>query len=257
VNKADALARLHQYEQDNADLHPVTRRMLAIYLLASLRAPRDLVDELYGRKSNSPWRDTSARWWYVLATSKVARLWEGLREAAHAHGTMYATDRWLRDRLTPWELELVEKRSGKRLTHGRKVRGESSGVWFKAGTWFRNSPWTQIMVLNQHLDRPFELKYQHKLGKGGQRLVELELQDLVDLDKVSVPKAKWTSVEYVRDRIGELLGRPKMPLPTAAWFFQTQIPVPNGVITKHAVRTDDLGHKRMKDNTRRLWRGWT
>jgi hypothetical protein len=237
--KADAF--LLAYEEANADLSPQLRRLLGLFALAAARIlPREELTAAYLPGPTSIlWRDVSRRWWLILSTSGAAKHWKRFKTLAEQDGVSEAW-RWLRARVGKKRYALLKTRAGtlpwratkanlltQRKADGRTYAVHQQTCWFKGGTWRKMSPLTRLVVEGKTLEpRTYTMRWQRTL-RPHVRLLEHECRRVVDLDRMTVPEAKWALVAYVQRRISELVGR-TMSLGVAAWFLQVPVPLREG-----------------------------
>ena len=233
-NLSQARTWLAAYEKRNADLPLRDRRMLGLFALASMRRvlPQTVVEEIVGYPTSVFVRDMSRRWWLVLSYSGCAKHWNRFKTIAEQDGGPIAY-RWLLTRISKKRKTLVDQRLGTSVWRITKawLKGYRQSTrrwrWFKMGTWETRSPWTILLIDGDTLaDRRTTLPYTwcHKLNRKA-RLLERECYHRVNPDLVSVPEAKWGTLEYVRTRIPELIGSTrKYATPQQlSWFLATEI----------------------------------
>src|SRR5512135_1332627 len=220
-----ARTALLRYEEQNQDLDRQTRRLLGLAALGRYFGRRNLELAVGGRLPNAPFRDWSWRWWNVLYHSGLAGHWDrfvhdigkgGLRRAATT----------LRRRVSRKAYLLFLKRAG---TNPHNVPRPSTGYrWTKAGVWRTNSNWTRIFILKQHLPgRSMGKHWQRRLGNKGVKLIESELFQLYDPDRLPQYEIKQRAIEYVRRRIADMIGYKKpMGYRASCWFFNAKILTP-------------------------------
>lgn len=233
-NLSQARDWLTVYEKRNADLPQRDRRMLGLFALASMRRvlPRTVVEEIVGYPTSVFSRDISRRWWLVLSRSGCAKHWKHFKKIAEQDGSPIAY-RWLCARISKKRREVVDRRLGTSVWRITKswLKGyrqtERRWRWFKMGLWESRSPWTILLIDGGTLaDRRTVMPYTwcHKLNRKV-RLLERECYHRINPDLVSIPEAKWGTLEYVRKRIPELIGytRKYATLRQLSWFLTVDI----------------------------------
>ena len=222
---------LANYERDNGDLQPTTRRLLALSWLGG-KYGRRVMEFVMGQDlPRTPFQDSAWRWWSCLRLSGLSDKWDGFKSRAETEGLRKAMQ-WLRASTDAATLSIFQKRAGQNLhdTGGRKPKGIY--VWTKGGQYQRKMPMTKLLVLKQHLPPRNKFKPWHwKLGDDGVRRLEREVMSLINADVVFPHEAKWTAVRYVRRRIPELIkgaGYREASESAAAWFFTQPLPTEDG-----------------------------
>ena len=250
---------LKNYERDNGDISPATRRLLALSWLGS-KYGRKVMEYVLGQSlPRTPFRDSSWRWWTCLRLSGMEDKWDGFKDLAERDGLRKAMQ-WLRANTDPATLSIFQKRAGQGLhnTGGRKPKGQF--VWTKGGQWHKHMPMTKLLVLNQHLPPRHKHKpWQRRLGDDGVHRLESEVMALINPDIVFPHEAKWTAVQYVRRRIPELVGgrgyrSGSASQAAAAWFFNQTLPTEDGY-GYIAIRPNGRTHT-FVDKTQRCARIW-
>lgn len=221
----EALAALKAYEDANSDIPHPTLRLMALGAFAYAYGRRVLEAALEQRLPRLPFRDHSWRYWKCLELSGLGHCWDAFRDTVHAQGIRKACAQ-LRRTVPRDQYKLFRKRQWTTPHSGKGVRDK---VWTKGGVWRRESRFTQVLVLKQHLPRRTCLKPWHYKVEGPvARLVEKELMGLIKPDQTFPFEARQQAVDYVRRRIPELLGRKRaLGMEGVAWFFQQDIPIPH------------------------------
>ena len=169
-----ACAKVVAYEKANHDVPQPTRRLLALFTVARATT-RSVIKQILGYDSAVFFRDHSRRWWLVLSHSGLSRYWDGFKKRGQYEGLTVACN-WLRREVTPEEWDRFERRAGATKLWNRSETPKGDVIWTKSGCWHRRSPFTQLVVLKQHLpERPQLQRYQRRLGPLYVRLLEREL----------------------------------------------------------------------------------
>lgn len=235
---------LADYEKMNADLPEATRRQLAVFVLEP-RVGKAALEELFKRPlGQTPRRHRSWLWYNAMVASGMSHLWDDFC-AQHNDGIcMHHCLMWLQQEATPEEWALLSKRLGVELKSGKGVllnpywwkhypHTPRSAYWTKGGIWDVRNNFTKIIVLGESLDAIRDHGYSaisRALTRADTAQIERELHNTFDPDEMLAPDAINGAVEYVRRRIPDILGyeRELSSYKTASWFFQTQVPHPDG-----------------------------
>lgn len=228
---------LADYEKLNADLPEATRRQLAVFVLEP-RVGRAALEELFNRPlGQTPRRHRSWLWYNAMMASGMAHLWDDFC-AQHNEGVcMHHCLMWLRERATPEEWTLLSRRMGiESLNPGdwkHHPHTKRYAYWTKGGVWDVRNNFTKIIVLGESLDntRPYWYSaISRALTLNDLMQIERELHNTFDPDEMLAPDVINGAVDYVRQRIPDILGyeRELSSYKTASWFFQAKVPHPDG-----------------------------
>lgn len=245
----DALAR---YGSNNSDLDDRIVRYLGIAAISQY-FNRPIVERALDIKVPQAYhRDTSWRWWNVLVYSGLQSYWEKFKEIAQRQGVREAA-RWLRKRISYKRYMVFLKRAGSNPHNSH--RGARYILWTKGGAWDQRMKMARIIVLKQHCEqREMVLRWQKRLGHKGVTLIEKELMTLINPDAILAHEARHLAVDYVCNRIAELIHR-RRPLhrAAAAWFFSCNVPYKDGDITWVGAQRRKGYIVRRSFNTSRAW----
>ena len=134
--------------------------------------------------------------------------------------------RWKRRiicRTTPEEQTLILKRLYRQtLAYGAPDRpGKRRFLWTKGGRWVSDTGMARILVLREHLDRPYH-KWTEYLKPDTIRSFESELRVVANPDKFLYPDVYYMAINYVRERAKHYWGR-RMGWMSLSWFFDQPI----------------------------------
>lgn len=176
-------------------------------------------------------RDRAVFWWNAFALAGLEKEWEWFVAARNSGTERLSTILVrLRARVKEEDYKLLFRRLGYSspppLSSQFKNYPRTKGtVWTKGGTWHRVSNMTRLLVDKQPLGpRPITRPFQARLGQSGIEQVERELMSLIDPNEMLIGDARTQAMEYVRDRIPQLLGqRYRMDVWWLPWFFMQHI----------------------------------
>ena len=239
-----ALQALQRYEDANADLAAPVRRLLGLAALGRYFGRKILEDAMGCTLPKAPFRDWSWRWWNVLVASGLEEYWDQFAKHAQ-HGGVREAALFLRTCISETSYHLFLRRAGTNPHNDHRPK-RNSVIWTKGGCWRVESPFTQILVLHRHLPhRPLNNLWQRALGHERIRLIERELMNSVKPDAIPRGDAIQQAISYVRWRIPNMMHhKHKRAAPhAAAWFFQTAVPDPRGLVEPRGKSYFVLGPK--------------
>jgi len=222
---------LRRYEEQNSDLPVQTRRMLGLAALGRYFGRRNLEAALDQTLPRFPFRDWSWRWWNVLLHSGLERHWDEFALRAQRGGAREAAT-FLRAHTSRRAYALFLRRAGTNPHNDHRPK-RGNIIWTKGGCWRRDSNWTRLLVLHEHLPERTLNRWQRMLGHENVRLIERELMHLIDSDTMLRHEAIDRAVHYVQRRVPEVLGWPKQRAlgpKGLAWFFQTRVRTKIGTV---------------------------
>lgn len=231
---AEASLSLAEYEQANSDLPRPIRRQMGAFVLAG-RYPIEEVERLFDQRfGQTLTRHRSWLYWMVLRTSGLSHHWEAFRDAIHEHGGLRGGIDYLWPLLTDEEKDLFRQRLDRPGFRPAKVKRTSPPpfyYWSKGGCWPWESPFTKIIIHEQHLTRDHSFSHLTlRMEPDALRRLESELANLINPDDHLFPDAIDLAISYTTHRLAEIAGwkKKKPSLITVSWFFQTRVPAGDG-----------------------------
>lgn len=227
-NTQGAAQALRRYDENNPDIPAGPRRLLAISI-AHKYFPNSALEQASGQKIPKtiyllyPWR-----WWNVLHYSGLGDYWKEFKTRAELEGVRIA-QAYLKKIIPPEQFLTFLRRAGSDPRNSHHT-GQSGYAWTKGGAWPKGgiyANFTKLLVMKEHLpERVPYLRWQHKLGVAGAKLVEQELWTAINPDVMFRHEARRRAIKYARKRLAELVmpRYKEVSAMSACWFFQCNTP---------------------------------